>query len=104
MAIITCNENNIADGLHQAYEEGYRQGRIDEVKNWKNKMDNFDKIFKEWIDSMRDPTPEEWDYINNYIESISHPTGINIFDLMNEEQREHDILYESTYNPDDGSM
>jgi len=48
MAIITCNENNIADGLHQAYEEGYRQGRIDEAKKWKNKMDNFDKIFEEW--------------------------------------------------------
>ena len=60
-------------------------------------MDNFDKIFEEWLSSMRDPTPEEWDHINNYIESISHPTGINIFDLMNEEQREHDILYESTY-------
>ena len=35
MAIITCDENNIADGLHQAYEEGYRQGRIDEAKYWK---------------------------------------------------------------------
>lgn len=39
MAIITCNENNIADGLHQAYEEGYHQGycqgRIDEAEHWK---------------------------------------------------------------------
>ena len=39
MAIITCNENNIADGLHQAYEEGYRQGYyqgiIDEAEYWK---------------------------------------------------------------------
>ena len=39
MAIITCNENNIADGLHQAYEEGYHQGycqgRIDEAEYWK---------------------------------------------------------------------
>ena len=39
MAIITCNENNIADGLHQAYEEGYNQGycqgRIDEAEYWK---------------------------------------------------------------------
>lgn len=39
MAIITCNENNIADGLHQAYEEGYQQGyqqgRIDEAEYWK---------------------------------------------------------------------
>ena len=39
MAIITCNENNIADGLHQAYEEGYCQGycqgKIDEAEHWK---------------------------------------------------------------------
>ena len=67
-------------------------------------MKDYDKIFEEWISSMRDPTPEEWDHINNYIESISRPTGINIFDLMNEEQREYDMLYEPTYNPEDGSM
>ena len=41
MAIITCNENNIADGLHQAYEEGYRQGRIDEAKEWKDKVEQL---------------------------------------------------------------
>ena len=41
MAIITCDENNIADGLHQAYEEGCRQGRIDEAKEWKNKVDKL---------------------------------------------------------------
>ena len=67
-------------------------------------MDNFDKVFEEWLGSMRNPTQEEWDSINNYIESISRPTGINIFDLMNEEQREYDMLYESTYNSEDGSM
>lgn len=41
MAIVTCDENNIADGLHQAYEEGYRQGRIDEAKEWKNKVEQL---------------------------------------------------------------
>ena len=41
MATITCNENNIADDLHQAYEEGYRQGRIDEAKEWKNKVEQL---------------------------------------------------------------
>ena len=41
MAIITCNENNIADGLHQAYEKGYRQGRIDEAKEWKDKVEQL---------------------------------------------------------------
>ena len=55
-------------------------------------MDNFDKIFEEWLSSMRDLTPEERDSINNYIESISHPTGVNIFDIINEEQREDSTL------------
>lgn len=41
MAIITCDENNIANGLHQAYEEGYRQGRIDEAKEWKDKVEQL---------------------------------------------------------------
>ena len=41
MAIITCDENNIADDLHQAYEEGYRQGIIDEAKEWKNKVEQL---------------------------------------------------------------
>lgn len=52
-------------------------------------MDNFDKIFEEWISSMRDPTPEEWDYVNNYIESISRPTGVNIFDLIDEHENDN---------------
>ncbi len=47
-------------------------------------MENFDKMFEEWLGSMRNPTQEEWDAINNYIESISRPTGVNIFDLMDE--------------------
>ena len=50
-------------------------------------MKDFDKIFEEWLNSMRDPTPEEWDHINSYIESISHPTGINIFDLIDEYEK-----------------
>ena len=52
-------------------------------------MEDFDKIFEEWLSSMRDPTPEEWDHINNYIHSISRPTGINIFDLIDEYNQEH---------------
>lgn len=41
METIAWTENNIADGLHQAYEEGYRQGRIDEAKEWKNKVEQL---------------------------------------------------------------
>ena len=51
MAIITCNENNIADGLHQAYEEGYRQGytqgRIDEAKHWKYEVTKLRSQYEE---------------------------------------------------------
>ena len=50
------------------------------MEHWDFKMDNFDKWFEEWLNSMKDPTPEEWDHINNYIDSISINTGINIFD------------------------
>jgi len=53
-------------------------------------MDNFDKVFEEWIKSMRDPTQEEWDSINNYIHSISQNIGVNIFDLMDEYEDERD--------------
>ena len=54
------------------------------MARWGFKMDDFDKVFEEWLSSMRNPTQEEWDAINSYIESISRPTGINIFDLIDE--------------------
>ena len=51
MAIITCNENNIADGLNQAYEEGYHQGycqgRIDEAKHWKYEVAKLRSEYEE---------------------------------------------------------
>lgn len=50
-------------------------------------MDNFDKCFEEWLGSMRNPTQEEWNSINNYIKSISINTEINIFDLMDEYEK-----------------
>ena len=50
-------------------------------------MNDFDKVFEEWLGSMRNPTQEEWDSINNYIKSISIDTGINIFDLMDEYEK-----------------
>lgn len=63
------------------YDIKYHKGNSEEVDQG---IKNLDQIFEEWLSSMRDPTPEEWDHINNYIESISRPTGINIFDLMDE--------------------
>lgn len=51
MAIITCDENNIADDLHQAYEEGYHQGycqgRIDEAKHWKYEVTKLRSEYEE---------------------------------------------------------
>ena len=40
------------------------------------------------VDSMRNPTEEEKESVNNYLESISKPTGVNIFDMMDELQTE----------------
>lgn len=59
------------------------------MERWGFNMDDFDKIFEEWLGSMRGPTSEEWDSINNYIESISYPTGVNIFDLMDEYENDN---------------
>lgn len=59
------------------------------MEHWGFNMNNFNKMFEEWLGSMRDPTPEEWDAINSYIESISHPTGVNIFDLMDEYENDN---------------
>ena len=51
MEVITYDENNMADDLRQAYEEGYRlrqvyeegyrQGRIDEAKEWKTAVEQL---------------------------------------------------------------
>lgn len=51
MAIITYNENNIADDLHEAYEEGYHegycQGRIDEAKHWEYEVTKLRSEYEE---------------------------------------------------------
>lgn len=40
---------------------------------------------KEIFGEMREATPEEKEYINNYLKDISTPTGVNIFDLIKDE-------------------
>lgn len=40
---------------------------------------------KEIFGEMREATPEEQEYINNYLKDISTPTGVNIFDLIKDE-------------------
>lgn len=47
-------------------------------------------------DFFREPTAEERKAVAEYIESISIPTGVNIFDLMDEPQANtHDIRTET---------
>ena len=40
---------------------------------------------KELFGEMRDATPEEQECIGNYLKDISMPTGVNIFDLIKDE-------------------
>lgn len=54
-------------------------------------MDDFDKMFEEWLGSMRNLTEEEQNSINDYINSISQDIGVNIFDLMDEYEKEHEF-------------
>ena len=42
--------------------------------------------FMSIVNEMRNPTEEEQESVNKYIESISKPTGVNIFDMMDESQ------------------
>ena len=42
--------------------------------------------FMDIVNDMRNPTEEEKECVNKYIESISKPTGLNVFDLMTEPQ------------------
>lgn len=41
---------------------------------------------EELFGKMRDATSEEQENINNYLKSISTPTGVNFFDLLNNEK------------------
>ena len=47
--------------------------------------------FMSIVNNMRNPTEEERESVNKYIESISKPIGVNIFDLMDDPQTETEI-------------
>ena len=44
-------------------------------------------MINDFIKEMRNATLEEIEHINNYIDSISIPTGINIFDIYEREEK-----------------
>lgn len=48
-----------------------------------NKMiEEAEELFGE----MREATPEEQQSIDNYLKSISTPTGVNLFDLLEDDE------------------
>ena len=49
------------------------------------------ELAKELFGEMRDLTPEERKIVNDYIESISVSTGINIWDLYEQENQEKEV-------------
>lgn len=55
--------------------------KISETLN--NCIDDF--YIKKFINEMREPTKEERESIQNYIDDISEPTGVNFYDLLDGE-------------------
>lgn len=47
---------------------------------------NIYELAEELFGEMRDLTKEERESYNNYIESISEPTGINIWELLEDDE------------------
>lgn len=50
------------------------------------------------IHEMREATPEELESVNNYIKSISKPTGVNIWDKIEEVRANSDNYDYSTHS------
>lgn len=46
-------------------------------------MSRLEELANSLFGEMRDMTPEESKSVSDYMSSISKPTGVNIFDLMN---------------------
>lgn len=45
-----------------------------------NTMDEVYQMIDDFIEKMRDATPEELEYINKKLEEISEPTSVNFYD------------------------
>ena len=67
-------------------KEHLNEGSEDAVKmSMQNSSPEERKVM---FDQMRDCTPEEQESVYEYIHSISKPTGINVFDFYEDEERE----------------
>ena len=64
----------------------YKPRYEDEPQTEDEKVRDVVRGFIDLVNSMRNPTEEEMESVNKHIESISKPTGVNIFDEMDEPQ------------------
>ena len=73
-----------------AYQKGWNDA-IDAMQNAKfvieadRKTENSSEKPNNYEDFFREPTAEERKAVADYIDSISVPTGVNVFDLMDEQ-------------------
>ena len=65
--------------------------KIENISKHKSRFD-FEEIAEELFGEMRDMTPEESKAHSEYISSISKPTGINIWDLINDVEEDIDFI------------
>lgn len=73
-------EDILTDAEYRRAEERFNKKMADrKIENCSEKPNNCEDFFRE-------PTAEERKAVAEYIESISVPTGVNIFDLMGEPQ------------------
>ena len=85
---IQRTRKSISDGLIDLAVEPYIAGKhadqivIDEI-DWKDQM--WSEAVEQTEPFFRNPTEEEKESVNKYIESISVPTGVNTFDVIAEQ-------------------
>ena len=82
----TDKVHQIANYIQRTRRSGM-DGLIDlEVVEADRKTENSSEKPNNWDEFFREPTAEERKAVADYIDSISVPTGVNIFDLMDEPQ------------------
>ena len=70
--LVRCRQCNSQEYINNAFHEYKIDMQVPPLNN----------------NTMRNPTPEERESVDKYIESISKPTGVNIFNLYKEEKEE----------------
>lgn len=76
--------------LRELAEIADRLDRKTEPQTEEEKVREVVRGFMNIVNDMRNPTEEEKESVNKYIESISKPTGVNVFELMDEPQTERE--------------